>query len=66
MEAQQLALAADRQRQSELTRIAAALQRIADDSFGACLACGEDIAIKRLEFDPSVTTCIECARRGGR
>ncbi len=66
MQAQQMALAAGRQRRDELHRIEAALQRIADNTFGACMVCGEDIAVKRLEFDPSVTTCIDCARSGGR
>ena len=36
-------------------------QRIEDDDYGYCLDCGEEIAEKRLEHDPSVTHCIKCA-----
>lgn len=63
---QQMALASERQRKEELVRIAAALQRIADGSYGECLVCEEPIAEKRLEFDPSIATCVECAARDGR
>lgn len=66
MQAQQMALAAGRQRQEELVRIDAALTRMTDGTFGECLVCGEDIAPKRLDFDPAITTCIGCARGGGR
>ena len=31
---------------------------------GYCLNCEEDIDPKRLEFDPSVPLCIECASKG--
>lgn len=31
-----------------------------DDDFGYCQACGEEIGVKRLEANPSVTTCITC------
>ena len=63
---QQMALASERKRREELVRIDAALQRIADGSYGECLMCEEPIAEKRLEFDPSIATCIDCAARGGR
>ena len=66
MQSQQLALATERQRQDELHRIEAALQRIADGTFGICVICDEDIAAKRLEFDPSLPTCIGCASTTGR
>lgn len=60
---QQMALASDRQRAEELVRIDAALQRIADGDYGCCIVCEEPIAPKRLEFDPSILTCIACASR---
>lgn len=60
---QQMALASDRQRAEELNRIDAALQRIEDGSYGECLVCEDPIAEKRLEFDPSIPTCINCASR---
>ena len=46
---QQMALASQRQRGEELVRIDAALQRIADGSYGECLVCEEPIAEKRLD-----------------
>jgi DnaK suppressor protein len=56
-----IALATQRQREQELARIAAALHRLEDGSFGYCHACGEEIAEKRLRLDPSIATCIRCA-----
>ena len=61
MQNQQIALASERKRQDELLRIEAALQRIEEGTYGECLVCGEQIAAKRLGFDPSITTCITCA-----
>lgn len=60
---QQMALASGRQRAEELVRIEAALLRINDGAYGDCLVCDEPIAPKRLEFDPSIPTCIGCASR---
>ena len=37
-----------------------ALQRLKDDNFGFCEDCGEDIAPKRLEFNPTVLLCVGC------
>ncbi|MEE9590054.1 MAG: TraR/DksA C4-type zinc finger protein [Hyphomicrobiaceae bacterium] len=36
---------------------------IANDEYGWCESCGEEIAEKRLEVDPSATVCVRCARR---
>lgn len=60
---QHMALASDRQRAEELVRIDAALQRVSDGDYGYCIVCEEPIAAKRLEFDPSIPTCIDCASR---
>ena len=51
----------DRRRQIELQKIAAALRRIELGDYGDCLRCGEEIAIRRLEFDPAAPLCIDCA-----
>jgi DnaK suppressor protein len=51
----------ERRRGIELQRIAAALGRLAEGEYGWCVNCGEAIARKRLENDPSVPTCIDCA-----
>jgi DnaK suppressor protein len=62
MQVQAMALAQQRRRQSERVAIDAALRRIDEGEFGYCLRCGKDIALARLEQNPSVTTCIDCAR----
>jgi DnaK suppressor protein len=61
MQAQERAKAHARRRQSERQRLHSALRRMADDEYGDCDVCGEPIAAKRLELDPAVTRCIDCA-----
>ena len=61
LQAQAMSQAGNRRRQQELQRIASALQRLEEGRFGDCVRCGEPIAAKRLEVDPSVLLCIECA-----
>ncbi len=58
---QAMAVAQQNRRNIQTRRLVAALARIDDDEFGYCEDCGEDIALKRLELDPSVTKCISCA-----
>ncbi len=65
LQMQAMAQATERRRAVEITRIEAALKRIADGDFGWCVTCGEAIAPKRLEADPTVPTCIDCASGGG-
>lgn len=43
-------------------RIDAAFLRMAEEEFGYCSECGEEIALKRLDLDPTIATCIHCAR----
>lgn len=59
---QAMAQATERQREVEILRLTAALQRLEDGEYGMCVHCGEDIAEKRLEVDPAATHCINCAR----
>lgn len=54
----------ERRRQQTLSRIEAALKRIDEDEFGYCIACGEEIDIRRLENDPTLATCVKCASKG--
>jgi DnaK suppressor protein len=61
LQQQAMAQATSQRRDQELRRIAAALVRVESDDFGYCLECDEEIARGRLEFDPSVTVCIDCA-----
>ena len=62
LQAQAMELELERRRVNELARIDAALQRIGSKEFGYCASCGEKIAAKRLEHDPTVATCIKCAK----
>lgn len=62
LQGQAMQLETERRRGIERIRIEAALERIEDGNFGFCTVCDEDIAIKRLENDPSVPNCIDCQR----
>ena len=63
MQAQAMAQASEQRREQTLRQIDAALKRIDDDAYGYCLKCDEAINPKRLEFDPTVTLCIDCASK---
>jgi DnaK suppressor protein len=43
-----------------LQKVEAALQRIANGSFGECDRCGQDIPPARLEAVPVTTLCLDC------
>nr|WP_272210047.1 TraR/DksA C4-type zinc finger protein [Marinicella sp. W31]MDC2875904.1 TraR/DksA C4-type zinc finger protein [Marinicella sp. W31] len=45
----------------EMKAIDAALQRVADGTFGVCVKCGNDIAEERLEAVPYTPFCKTCA-----
>jgi RNA polymerase-binding transcription factor len=62
LQGQQMALAQDRNREVEISRIEAAVQRMDDDAYGYCLKCDEEIAERRLRFDPAAPMCIDCAK----
>ncbi|MBL6933093.1 MAG: TraR/DksA family transcriptional regulator [Rhodospirillales bacterium] len=59
---QAMALETDRRRHVELQHIKAALKRIEEGNFGECLSCGDDIAARRLEIEPTAAICISCAK----
>lgn len=42
--------------------IQAALERIAEGTYGVCAACGEEIGESRLEVVPEATRCVKCAQ----
>ena len=58
---QAMSLETERRRQVELQRIDGALARMAEGDYGHCAHCGEAIAARRLELDPAVPICIDCA-----
>ncbi len=61
MQIQAMAQASGQRREAMLREIATALKRIDDGSFGICQGCEEPINPKRLEVDPTVRLCIDCA-----
>lgn len=61
IQVQQMALAADRQRKVQISRIHRALKQLDDGEFGYCVACGNEIPDGRLEADPAAHRCVQCA-----
>ncbi|MFT4560519.1 MAG: DnaK suppressor protein [Gammaproteobacteria bacterium] len=61
MQGQAMSLEVKRRRKVQLQRIEVALQRVERDEYGDCVRCGEVVESKRLEFDPSILLCINCA-----
>ena len=51
----------ERRRSEQLRKITITLADIENDDYGYCHECGKNIALKRLEFDPTATLCIDCA-----
>lgn len=47
----------------ELRGINAALRRIDDGEYGACIDCGNEISTARLEINPAAERCIDCQTR---
>ncbi len=48
---------------AQLTMVRAALDRLAEGTFGECLHCGKTIGLKRLEALPWTPHCIECQEK---
>lgn len=61
LQRQAMASAQARRRAMRVRLIDAALRRIAEDEFGYCEECGEEIPPKRLDLDPTMSRCISCA-----
>lgn len=49
----------DRERKL-IKKIDSTIERIEQDDYGFCDACGVDIGIKRLEARPTASLCIDC------
>jgi len=61
MQGQAMAQATDARRKQQIAALKGALKRIERGEFGECLECGEAIAERRLEGNPAITLCIDCA-----
>lgn len=62
MQQQAMAAAQDARRQARIRAISAALERLGGEDFGWCDDCGAFIGLKRLDLDPTVRKCVDCAR----
>ncbi len=63
MQSQAMNQEAQRRRKTELLRLEAALQNMAEGDYGECEECGEQIASGRLMLDPAAQFCIHCAQK---
>ena len=62
MQQQAMAAAQDVRRYARIHALEAALRRLDREEFGWCDACGEFIGAKRLDLDPTIVRCRDCAR----
>ena len=63
---QQRDLALRDRNEQHLGQVDAALARLDEGTFGACVSCGRPIAPERLEAIPWAALCIDCQRTAGR
>jgi len=61
IQGQAMAQATIERRRVEISQIDAAFLRMEEGEFGYCVDCGEDIAPKRLELNPAIARCVDCA-----
>lgn len=61
LQQQAMANATAQRRLQERRAILAALKRLDEGEFGYCAECGEEIAPKRLELNPTALRCVKCA-----
>jgi len=63
LQSQAIAKEAQYRRGIQKQRIDSALSRLDNGNYGLCVRCEEGIDPKRLEFDPSVPLCFNCASK---
>ena len=63
LQAQAMAKESSRRRELMLRQIASALARVENGEYGICQSCDDPIHEKRLEFDPTILLCVQCAER---
>lgn len=63
LQAQEISKESRRRRQDIRNRIVPALRRIETGEYGYCADCEEEIAARRLAFDPTCLLCIHCAEK---
>lgn len=62
MQQQAMAAAQETRRRARLTAIEAALRRLDEGEFGWCADCGAFVGTRRLDLDPTLMRCVDCAR----
>lgn len=62
LQQQAMANATQARRNQQIMRIEATFLRMDDDEYGYCTSCDENIPPKRLDLDPTIATCVSCAR----
>jgi DnaK suppressor protein len=40
-----------------------ALERLRAGSFAICIRCGKNVSARRLETDPAISVCLDCAKK---
>jgi DnaK suppressor protein len=61
LQMQAMEQANESRRIDEILRIQKALAKIKSDDLGYCDQCAEWIAIKRIQYDPALLLCVDCA-----
>ncbi len=61
LQAQHMAKQLANRRQHQLNSIEGALRRIETGDYGYCFICGEEIEPARLNIDPAISRCLNCA-----
>lgn len=55
------AIEMQRRQKRRLQAIERALNRLAKNDFGNCFQCNAEIGLASLQFDPTISCCIDCA-----
>jgi DnaK suppressor protein len=61
MQQQAMAAAQEMRRHGRIRALEAAIRRLDDGEFGWCEDCGEFIGERRLDLDPTLVRCRDCA-----
>jgi DnaK suppressor protein len=62
MQQQAMAAAQETRRHGRIRTLEAAVRRLEEGEFGWCEDCGEFIGERRLDLDPTLMRCKDCAR----
>jgi DnaK suppressor protein len=61
MQMQAMSQAVQRRRAARRVAIQQALKRMEEGEYGYCKDCGDPIAVRRLDVDPTFAACVKCA-----